>query len=80
MKIEMYLTPEQAVSLRNLLSDGDMLFTINDALDDQILDIKHFQEDYPDDCTEQEIDKMIKDIKDIQDTLLTCSEIRIEVK
>lgn len=80
MKIEMYFTPEQAVSLRKLLSDGDMLFTINDALDDQILDIKQFQEDYPDDCTEQEIDKMIKDIKDIQDTLLTCSEIRIEVK
>jgi len=80
MKIELYFTPEQAVSLWNLLSDGDMLFTINDALDDQILDIKQFQEDYPDSCTDQEIDKMIKDIKNIQDTLLTCSEIRIEVK
>lgn len=79
MKLELTLNDEQAIAVSKIFSDdGDMFFTIEDSLEDQIIAIKRFQEDYPDDCAgkEKEIEKMIKDIKDIQDTILTISTIK----
>lgn len=79
MKLELTLTDEQAIAVSKIFSDdGDMFFTIEDALEDQIIAIKRFQDDCPDDCAgkEKEIEKMIKDIKDIQDTILTISTIK----